>query len=950
MPSPFAVFRRNQKILTVILTCLAMFAFIILDSVSKMDTAAIMPIIFGIGGAALAWLWGSQNERGISYSTISFGAIAGAIAGVMIISQASNQGGVHTGYGRVSDRQLFEMKQKRDTANQFIAGVFRERKENAYAFLMDRYTFGGTSTREVVTQMLLEREADRLGVAISDDFITNYIKEVSEKSITHKALTKLRGQMGLGESEIYDLLRAELRAQVAYRVLNPELVHMPDQYWADFGKLNVRHSIDAVAVPVEAFAKRLDRPSDAELQTVFEAFKSVYPMGENPGFIQSDRLKLAWFESDYEAAEKLVGEIPEDELKARYAERKETDYKIETLPDLGAGFDDGGLKFGEPPAPVKTPDGSANPGDAPSEDAPPADATKTDTPAADPKGELTTPPTSDAPADAPKKAESPAADAPKSETPADSPPETSDSKPESDESAECADVTFDENESTAAEEDAPVGENVKPETTEKPVATDSPEDKSASGSKPAEESKDEKKDVTAVDAPAPSDVAADDVAKKESDTDPGDAAKGDAAPESGSPVSGIKYRAFEDVRDEIRDLMLREKTDERIRTQISAALVIVKDWRFNLREETPDISNEDLARAIARKATAYGIANGLKFVEIGDFVSQQELIDHKEYRIGSAREPFEMSAITTRTETQTVATRLFTGATSLFIPEEAEGQFDDTRYAYWSTDEQEQHVPTLDEPGVREKVEEAVRLQKARPEAEARARKLAEELKAKFAESSIVSLSEGIVGQSVLGEAKPAVPAADASDKGKTKTAQTPDGTESEVKPAKDDGSTDEAAADKAESTKPQPADKGAASDPLSVISSPPFTWLRQSFQGMQANPFAQPSVEFGVIPGIDGVDDNFMQTVADATVGDVVVIPNFTKQIYYVVHVKARNPSGIDDPSLGPIRQQFIAENAPSSPIYSRLANSQSSVIHQRWLKEFLSKHDVDIAELDAI
>ena len=92
MASPFAVFRRNQKILTVVLTCLAMFAFIILDSVSKMDSSAIMPILFGLIGAALAWLWGSQNERGISYSTIAIGGVLGAAAGAVIIAQSANQG------------------------------------------------------------------------------------------------------------------------------------------------------------------------------------------------------------------------------------------------------------------------------------------------------------------------------------------------------------------------------------------------------------------------------------------------------------------------------------------------------------------------------------------------------------------------------------------------------------------------------------------------------------------------------------------------------------------------------------------------------------------------------------------------------------------------------------------------------------------------------------------
>ena len=125
MASPFAVFRRNQKVMTVILTCLAMFAFIILDSVSKMETSAIIPIIFGLIGASLAWMWCSQNERGISYPYIGVGALLGAIAGALLVSQAGNQDGITTAYGRLTNRDLLEMKQKRDMANQFVISAFR---------------------------------------------------------------------------------------------------------------------------------------------------------------------------------------------------------------------------------------------------------------------------------------------------------------------------------------------------------------------------------------------------------------------------------------------------------------------------------------------------------------------------------------------------------------------------------------------------------------------------------------------------------------------------------------------------------------------------------------------------------------------------------------------------------------------------------------------------------
>jgi hypothetical protein len=960
MASPFAVFRRNQKVMTVILTCLAMFAFIILQSLEQMSSSAIIPVVFGLAGAGLAWMWGSQNERGISYPTIGTGAVLGAIAGAMLVSQAGNQGGVTTAHGRLSRQELGEMKERRNMANQFVAGAFRERKENASASRVDRYLFGQTSTRDVVIKQLLAHEADQLGIEISDEYITNYIKEVSENKITRKKLTELRGEIGLGESELYDILRAELRAQVAYRVLNPELVHMPDQYWSDFEKLNVNHSIDAVAIPVEPFAARLPRPSDAEIKEIFEAFKGVYPMGENPGFVQPDRLKLAWFESDYEAAEALVGEIPEDELKARYEERKDIEYKIETLPDLGAGFDDGAPKFGEPPAPVKTtpPAGDA---EAAEDAAKPDDAAKSDDsesiPAAKTDG--------DAPAETPK-----SDDPPSKEEKA-----TDDSSAAEPKEEECGDGE----EQDADTETEEAGKEEQPEAeTEEKSAVDS---ETVEEKKPTEET------------PADPDAA------------PKDATENDATEEAPTPdLSEIKYRSFEEVRDEIRDLMLREKTEEQIESQIAAAIAAVKNWRFKFREANPeevedapnaatdsveyqeyldqvkkdhDQYNADLAAGIATKAEVYAKENGLKFVSTVEFLSQQELIEHDEYRLGSAREPFDPSNFMNQTQPQSAAARLFTGATTLFIPEEAQGQFDDTRYAFWATGENEQHVPTLDEPGVREQVEKAARMKTARTEAEARAKQLAESLAAKFAESSIVSMADGIADQSIFGEKASA--AAEAEGDSSTEPAAAKDGAEASDGLEKEESCGDEQgdetvpAETESKGSKPAAAETSseeATSDeitdePLSVIFSPPFTWYRQP-QGRQMNQFAQPTIEFGFVLGIDGVDDNFMKSVSETPVGDVVVIPNVTKQIYFVVYVKARHPSGDADPSLAPVRQQFIdgvdafpgdafpgmnwKVPIPMSPIYERLANSQASEIHQVWLAEFFAKHNVSVEELDAI
>lgn len=947
MSSPFAVFRRHQKALTVVLTILAMFAFIILDSVSRMNTSAIMPIVGAIVGAALAWLWGTQQEGGISNGSIGFGAVLGVIVGTVIIYQSTGQSGISTDIGRISDRELFEMKQQRELANQIVMGAFRERKENAFPFLMQRFLFGGSTTQEVLVKKLLLHEADQMGIAISDEYITKHIKDVSEDNLTRKKLTELRSQMGLGEAEVYEILRTELRAQVAYRVLNPEAVHMPAQYWKDFEKLNVRHSIDAVAVPVEPFVAEQAQPSDAELQALFEQFKNVPPMGENPGFMQPDRLQIAWLETNYEAAEKLVGEIPEEDLKAAYEERKETFYRIEALPDGDFGSDldldlGDAPKFGEPPAaPKKITDGEAS--EAPNTEAKePTESNpdSEDTPAEPAKEASTEEP--------PAKKEDAPTEPAKDETPADKAPVT----------------------------DSPASRIAAPDQDEAEASDDSEGSEEAT----TEESSDaarEPETAAASDEKTDEPAASTDEGKTEEAADSADSEKPDS--ESEVPASEVKYRPFEDVRDEVRDIVLRDRTEALMQKQIDAAISAVKDWRFTIRESNSEVTDADLAKQIAEKAAAYAAEKGLTFVETDGHLSYQELLEHEEYKIGTAREPFDVSNFNPQNpqQPQTVSERLFTGATTLFIPEEAEGQLDDSRYAFWAAGEQEQHVPTFEEAGVRDQVIEAFKTLKARPVAEARAKAIAELLTDKIGGGEIASISEGIAGETVLGSGSAKSESDEASDDSPEAAEETEEASSDEAETdssaeegeeAVDDSEaaadSDEAAEEKDAAESEETASEEAASEgeeseddssdaedldkPLSVISSPPFSWYRQSFQGMQMNPFSGPTLEFGDIPGINGVDENFMKTVAETAVGEVVVIPNFDRSTYYVVHVKARNPSGPEDPGADAVRQQFITENAPMSRIYGQMANTASSAMHQRWLTEFMRKYGIDPATLE--
>jgi len=420
--------------------------------------------------------------------------------------------------------------------------------------------------------------------------------------------------------------------------------------------------------------------------------------------------------------------------------------------------------------------------------------------------------------------------------------------------------------------------------------------------------------------------------------------------------------------------------------------------------------------------------------------SRQELLEHPEYEIATAREPMDAAQFNPQqSQPQTVAQRLFSGAAVLFVPEEAEGQLNDSRYTFWAAGKREQHVPTLDEPGVRDQVIEAYKRLEARPVAEARAEELAKMLNQKLSEGGISSIAEGIADMTVLGdgtsedasdakasdadastngsetdtsadaaaketsdeaqeegsppsandnaddqagsggeegtaEEKAEAAGSDADSPGATGpggdgAGATGSGSENESgESARDAGNADEAeanaeepaetpdAGDEAEAETPVGEETGdgeesgseVKDEPLSVIQSPPFTWYRQSSRGMQTNPFAPATLEFGVIPGIDGVNENFMKTIAETPVGEVTVVPNVDRSVYYVVHVKARNPADPNAPEAEAVRQQFMAENAPMSRVYSQMARSASSELHQQWLTGFMRKHGVDPEALE--
>ena len=122
---PFEVFRRHQRKLLAIFAILAMISFVVSDSVPRLL---------------------SSNYNGRDQKIVD----------------------LHS--APVYRSQLNEMARQRNRANMFVAGL---------AQFMPREVFGGLKDRDLVDAVILQREADRLGIPATPEMGREWLKQIT---------------------------------------------------------------------------------------------------------------------------------------------------------------------------------------------------------------------------------------------------------------------------------------------------------------------------------------------------------------------------------------------------------------------------------------------------------------------------------------------------------------------------------------------------------------------------------------------------------------------------------------------------------------------------------------------------------------------------------------------------------------------------------------------------
>ena len=346
MKSPFAIFRKHQKMAMVILLLLVMIAFTVGGTLMRMSSGgmsgSMVTLLLACIGAAVLAVVGMQKGKASSYAMA--GAIIGAVIGLAGSRISSPTEAVQISIGDLSRRELIELVQNRQLANRIVQTVFMETTEPNSFSTPPSFGFRNMRSREdlerdVVLGHLLRHEADQIGISVSDTAVNTFFKQLTGNKIRRESLRKVRTDLGLSETALYDAIRNELKSQIAMQMATPRTLSTPEEYWQIYRRLHVTQELEVSALPVDSFTAEVPAPTDEEISVFFEDHKSVFPNqigpGE-PGFRQPQKVRFAYLEIDRQTVEDevlLENPVTDEEIQKHYEDQKET-YRNHPMPEF----------------------------------------------------------------------------------------------------------------------------------------------------------------------------------------------------------------------------------------------------------------------------------------------------------------------------------------------------------------------------------------------------------------------------------------------------------------------------------------------------------------------------------------------------------------------------------------------------------------------------------------
>jgi len=693
MESPFEFFRKHQKQALVFLFLTAMLAFTVGDPLMKLFS-------YARGG-------GGTGEESL----------------------------IESNAGNLTRTDVEQLMQRRGLVNRFLELAAREAGLPAN----QSPQFGPPTQSEVVQGWLMRKEANTMGITVDDEDVSRFLDKTFRNKLTTSSFREVCNELRVAPRQLYSVLKDELQAIETAQLVRPAVPTPPEELWRVYQKVHTRQKIEAAAIPVSAFVDTVGEPSDQEVAALFAKHKSEFDPRDNPrvslggkytpGFRQPRKVQLQYLALRYEDVEKQVAAdqvVTEEEIQKYYDEKKILDSALQEAPVVPEAPSES-----ETDKPQLTPEQEdasteVEPGEAPATPDPATEGDRPEEPAT-PKGD------EQPPAEPPAPTEPPATPAPETKP---EPEPKSETAPE----APCGPQETGDQPATPTEEQPATepkteAQPAAEQPTETPPATEQP-------ATPAEE--------------ATGAQAADEIM-----TDEDAAPEAGLTPPAGPKASPIRFKPLDDeLKQLIRERILRDRTNKALqaRSKVIANAMFSEGQKLTrfidpekLKSGTPaerqKLEEELQVKSVPDAATALqalGTQNGAEYGETV-LLSPMDLSEHPV--LGKTQEA--LSTDDLRGLPANIVTLAFRGQ-GLYSPLVVEAQADGEnlagdRYLIWKVREVADHVPTLDEDGVRDQVVKAWKRLQAIPKARERAEALAKQA------AKAESLEQGLAEATVTG-------------------------------------------------------------------------------------------------------------------------------------------------------------------------------------------------------
>ena len=264
---PFAIFRRHQKKLIVIFAILAMVGFVLSDT------------LYRLGGG------GGRNGNPVIVDL----------------------------YGKPVHRdQLNGMANKRARSNRFLLPITRSPD-----------LFGGLSTRELVDALILEHQANLLGIPGDAEMAKAWLQKQFNGKFNQAEFDTLLSMMGGdvdGETILTDLASQIRLNEVAKLSGNPLVT--PLDFFQTYREQNERSNFKVISFPAANYTDKVGEPTDEQLRALLDKGKDTLPdpTRDAPAFKVPRQVKLEILSVDVNALAKEIEAKLNDKSKESEAE------------------------------------------------------------------------------------------------------------------------------------------------------------------------------------------------------------------------------------------------------------------------------------------------------------------------------------------------------------------------------------------------------------------------------------------------------------------------------------------------------------------------------------------------------------------------------------------------------------------------------------------------------